>query len=150
MDDEAFRPGTPEVEINRKDGMPAFVSGERGKMGLVVLTNDRIVFTDKTFGGATGNIIGDLAGSAVQAHKDKMAGGGGPRELVRLGDLRGGRLQRRRLIPNLYELTLADGSTFRTHRRLHKKWDQTIRRLLSERHAPTVTDDGDSWHAVPA
>jgi hypothetical protein len=69
---------------------------------------------------------------------------------VRLADLRGGRLQRRRLIPNLYELTLADGSTFRTHRSLRKRWDETIRRLLSERHALTVTHDGDGWRAEPA
>jgi hypothetical protein len=129
--------------------MPVFVSGERGKMGLVVLTNDRIVFTDKTFGGPTGNIIGDLAGSAVQSRKDKKGGGGGPRELLRLSDLRGGRMQRRRLLPNLYELTLADGSTCRTHRRMRKRWDDNIRRLLSERHGLTVADDGAGWRAEP-
>ena len=150
MDDAAFAPGTPEVEINRRDGMPVFVSGEHGKQGEVMLTNDRILFTDKTFGGAGVNIVGDLVASAVQTHKDKKAGGGGPRELVRLPDLRRGRLQRRRLLPNLYELTLADGSTCRMHRKLRKRWDTTIRRLLSERHGLSVDDDGDGWRAEPA
>lgn len=150
MDDAAFRSGTPEVEIGRRDGMPVFISGERGKMGQIVLTNDRIVFTDKTFGGTGASIIGDLAASAVQAHKDKKAGGGGPRELLRLADLRAGRLQRRHLLPNLYELRVADGSSCRTHRRLFKRWDREIRRLLSERHGLTVTEDGDGWRAEPA
>lgn len=149
MDDAVFHPGTPEVEISRREGMPMFVSGERGKMGEVMLTNDRILFTDKTFGATGVNIIGDLAASAVQAHKDKKTGGG-PREILRVTDLRAGRMQRRRLLPDLYELTLADGSICRTHRRLKKRWDETIRRLLSERHGLTVADDGDGWRASPS
>ena len=150
MDDTAFAPGTPEAEIDHRDGMPVFISGERGKMGTVTLTNDRIVFTDKTFGGTGVSIVGDLAASAAQTHKDKKAGGGGPREVVALPDLRAGRLQRRRLVPNLYELMLASGSTCRTHRRLYKRWDEHIRRLLSERHRLRVEGEGEGWRAEPA
>ena len=54
-------------------------------------------------------------------------------------------MQERRLIPDLYELTLADGRTVRIHRKLRKKWDATIRRLLTERHGATVSEDGDAW-----
>jgi hypothetical protein len=50
--------------------------------------------------------------------------------LVRMADLRGGRMQNRLLVPDLYELTDDDGRTVRVHRKLRKKWDATIRRLL--------------------
>jgi hypothetical protein len=57
------------------------------------------------------------------------------------------------MLPDLYELTLTDGSTCRTHRKLHKKWDATIRRLLTERHGAAVVEDartaGAPSHRLP-
>lgn len=70
-------------------------------------------------------------------------------ELVRLPDLRGGRIQALRVVPDLYELTLEDGRAVRVHRKLRKKWDGTIRRLLSERHGAAVIQGGDGWRAEP-
>ena len=107
-----------------------------------MLTNDRLLFVSNKLG-ASGNLIGDLIGSALQGDQKKH-------EVVRIADLRGGRIQTRRLVPDLYELTLADGGRVRTHRKLHKRWDATIRRLLTDRHGATVTDDGDAWRAEPA
>jgi hypothetical protein len=141
VDDAAFAPGTPEVELDRRNGMPVYVQGEKNDMGDLTLTNDRILFVSNKLG-HTGNLIGDLIGSALQGDQEKH-------EIVRLRDLRGGRMQSRRLIPNLYELTLADGRTVRVHRKLRKKWDATIRRLLTDRHAAKVTEDGDAWRAEP-
>lgn len=141
MDDAAFAPDTPEVEIDRRDGMPVFIQGEKNDMGDLTLTNDRILFVSSKLG-STGNLIGDLIGSALQGDQKKH-------EIVRLAELRGGRMQNRRLVPDLYELTLADGRSVRTHRKLRKKWDATIRRLLTDRHDATVTPDGDAWRAEP-
>ena len=137
MDDAAFSPDAPEVEIDRRDGMPLYIEGEKNDMGDLTLTNDRILFVSNKLG-ASGNLVGDLIGSALQGDQKKH-------EVVRLADLRGGRMQTRRLVPDLYELTLADGGRVRTHRKLHKRWDAKIRRLLTERHGATVTDDGDAW-----
>ena len=130
--------------MDRIDGMPVMVDGERGRMGDVVLTNDRILYGEKF--GPTGNLIGDLAASALETRSEKKAGG--PRIAARLADVRAASLQRRRLLPDLYVLTLEDGSRCRTHRKLRKKWDGTIRRLLTERHGLTVVHEGaDGWQA---
>ena len=54
------------------------------------------------------------------------------------------------MLPDLFELTFAEGTTCRTHRKLHKKWDATIRRLLTERHGAEVVEDGpDGWRVEP-
>jgi hypothetical protein len=130
--------------MDRIDGMPVMVDGERGRMGDVVLTNDRILYGEKF--GPTGNLIGDLAASALETRSEKKAGG--PRIAARLADVRAASLQRRRLLPNLYVLKLEDGSRCRTHRKLRKKWDGTIRRLLTERHGLTVVhENADGWQA---
>lgn len=134
-------PGTPEVELDRRTGMPVYIQGEKNDMGDLTLTNDRILFVSNKLG-ASGNIIGDLVGSALQGEQKKH-------EIARLADVRGGRAQSRRLVPDLYELTLADGRTIRVHRKLRKKWDGTIRRLLCERHRAAVTEDGDAWRSEP-
>ncbi|MEA2167381.1 MAG: hypothetical protein QOF76_681 [Solirubrobacteraceae bacterium] len=139
MDEAAFAAGTPEVELDRRDGMPMYLEGEKNDMGDLTLTNDRILFVSNK-AGPTGNLIGDLIGSALQGDQKKH-------EIAHLTDLRGGGIQSRRLIPDLYELTLADGRSLRIHRKLYEKWDSTIRRALAERHGVTVTEDGDAWRA---
>src|SRR3954464_3424098 len=121
--------------------MPLYIQGEKNDMGDLTLTNDRILFVSSKLG-STGNLIGDLIGSALQGDHKKH-------EIVRLTELRGGRMQNRRLLPDLYELTLADGRTVRTHRKLRKKWDADIRRLVSERHGGAVSADGDAGRAEP-
>ena len=141
VDDATFAPGTDEVEVDRRTGMPVYIQGEKNDMGDLTLTNDRILFISNKLG-ASGTLIGDLIGSALQGEQKKH-------EIVRLADLRGGRMQSRRLVPDLYELTLADGRTVRVHRKLRKKWDTTIRRLLTDRHGAKVTDDGEGWRVEP-
>ena len=147
MDDSVFAPGTPEAEINSRDGMPLYMEGEKNRMGQLVLTNDRILMGNQK-GGTTGNLVGDVIASGLQGSIEGKDGG--PLEIARLADLRAGRLRKRRLIPDLYELVLADGRSCRMHRALHKHWDGQIRRLLSERHGMTVTDDDHGWRAEPA
>ena len=148
LNDAAFAVGTPEVEIDRQDGMPIKLEGESGKMGNLTLTNDRILFVHQKFGtSGSESAAGMVLAGALQGRSEQKAGG--PREIVRLAEVRGGRLQHRRLVPNLYELTLADGSTCRMHRKLRKKWDATIRRLVAERHGAAMVEDGeDGWRAA--
>lgn len=148
MDDTVFAPGTPEVEIDRRSGLPVAMEGEKGRMGEVVLTNDRILMGDRVQG--TGTLVGEIAAAAVEAGVQRKAGGPGPHELVRLSDVRGARMQRRRLIPDLYELTLADGRTCRLHRSLRRHWDTDIRRLVAQRHGLAVTEDAEGWRAAPS
>jgi hypothetical protein len=148
LDDAIFAPGTPEVEIDRHDGMPIKLEGEIGKMANLALTNDRILFTHQKFGtSGSESAAGTILAAMLQGRSEQKAGG--PREIVRLAEVRGGRRQRRRLMLDMYELTLADGSTFRTHRKLRKKWDATIRRLVAERHGVAIVEDGDDgWRAA--
>jgi hypothetical protein len=116
-------------------------------MAEIVLTNDRIVFAHETFG-PTGSLVGGVIEAALEARADKKAGGSS--DIARLAELRAASMQRRRMVPDLYMLTRADGSTVRLHRSLRKTWDPTIRRLLSERHGLALSDDGDGWRAEPA
>jgi hypothetical protein len=101
--------------------LPLFVQGEKNDMGDLTLTNDRILFVSNKLG-HSGNIIGDLIGGALEGKQGKH-------EITRLADLRAGRMQNRRVVPDL--------------------WDATIRRLLTQRHGAAVTEDGDAWRAEP-
>jgi len=147
MTDDLYAPGTAEVEIEREKGQPVMVDDERGKLGWVMLTNDRILFTHQKFAaGPGGGALPSLVAGTLQKRSEKKAGG--PREVAALADVRAGTPVKRRMLPDLYELSLADGSTCRLSAKLGKKWSPTIRRLLTERHGRTVVDEGgDSWRA---
>jgi hypothetical protein len=144
MADDAFAPGTPEGELEQRGGIAVSVRGERGKMGTVVLTNDRLLFTQQKFATAGGGVLAAVAADQLQKRYERKSGG--PREVLALAGLRGAGLKRRRLLPDLYEFTLDDGSTCWVSRDLRETWDPTIRRLLAERHQRRVVDDGeDGW-----
>jgi hypothetical protein len=147
MSDDAYAPGTAEVEIEREGGQPVMADEERGKLGWVMLTNDRILFTHQKFAaGPGGGALPALVAGKLQKRSEKKAGG--PREVARLTDVRGGKPVKRRLLPDLYELALADGSTCRLSAKLGKKWSPTIQRLVAERHGRTVVEDGEhAWRA---
>ena len=145
MGDEAFVPGTDEVELEHKSGIACSIRGERGKMGTVALTNDRILFTQQKFGSAQGGVLGAIVADQLQKRSERKAGGAS--EVLALQEIRRARLNRRRFLPDLYEFTLEDGSVCWVSHEMRKKWDPTIRRLLSERHGLSVVDDGDeAWH----
>lgn len=145
MAEEAFAPGAEESEIDRRSGAAVSVGGERGKLGWVMLTNDRILFTQQKFASTGGaGALGALVVDQLQKRSERKAGG--PSEVLKLADVRAAKLKKRRLLPDLYEFTLADGSTCWTSKDIRKHWDSLIRRLLTERHGRTVIDDGaDGW-----
>ena len=146
MGEEAFAAGSAESELEQASGEPVMVGDERGKLGWVFLTNDRILFTQQKFAATgAGGALGALAADQLQKRSEKKSGG--PREVAVLADVRGGGPQSRRFLPDLYELRLADGSNVRLSKKLGQKWEPTIRRLVAERHGRTVTDEGDGWRA---
>jgi hypothetical protein len=143
--DEAYAPSTPEAEVGHRNGAAVSIGGERGKMGTVVLTNDRILFTQQKFAQTgTGGLLGALVVDQLQKRSERKAGG--PTEVFALPEVRSAYLKKRRMLPDLYEFELADGSTCWFSKDIRKNWDGTIRRLLAERHGRTVVDDGeDAW-----
>jgi hypothetical protein len=145
MGDDTYSAGTPEVEIERLKGQPMLLNGETGKLGWVMLTNDRILFTQQKFASGQGGALTGLVTASLQKRSEKKAGG--PREVVVLDRLRSGKPVKRRLLADLYVLEMDDGSTCRLAAKTGKSWSPKIRRLLEERHGRTVVEDpGDSWH----
>ena len=145
MGDEVFTPGTDEAEVEVRKGSAVSIGGERGKMGTVVLTNDRILFTQQKFAqSGTGGVLGALVIDQLQKRSERKAGG--PTEVFALPEVRKAYLKKRRMLPDLYEFELDDGSTCWFSKDIRKHWDGTIRRLLSARPGRTVVDDGDdAW-----
>jgi hypothetical protein len=143
--EDPFAPGAPEAEIERLKGQPVMVDGERGKLGWVMLTNDRILFTHQKFAaGGTAGALGGLVAAGLQKRSEKKAGG--PREVVVLSKVTGAQPVKRRMLADLWELEMADGSTCRLAAKTGKKWDPTIRRLLTDRHGKTVVEEGEgAW-----
>lgn len=144
MGDDLYAVGTPEAELDKATGTPVAISGQRGFMANLSLTNDRLLAVDQKFGSGTGNLLGDLIGAGLQARSEEKAGG--PRVVLTFTDIRRAEMQNRKLLPDMYMFTLADGSTCRIHRKQGKKWNPIIKRVLVERHGKTVADAGDgAW-----
>lgn len=137
--DDAYAPDAPESEIDVAKGCASEVNDERGKMGNLTLTNDRLLF--EPTGPSSGNLIGDLVGSALpQFNQDA-------RVLLTIAEVRGAGIKKRRLLPDLYEFTQADGSTCRLPMKQGRKWEPIVRQLLTERHGRPVSEAGDGWRA---
>jgi hypothetical protein len=138
MSDDPYVAGTPEADVDVAKGCAVEVNDERGRRGDVTLTNDRLLFGNPSSGPVTGNLLGDLAGSLLTGSHD-------PGVLLTLPEVRSGGVRKRRLLPDLYEFTQADGATCRLPMKQGRKWEVLVRRLLTERHGRTVVDDGDGW-----
>ena len=147
MDEAAFSLDAPETELEVRGGEPLMLEGERGKLGTLVLTNDRILFTQKKFVSASGGgALAALVAGGLQRRSEKKAGG--PMEVALIAEIRGGAPAKRKFLPDLYAFTLEAGSGFRVSLKNGERWEPTIRRLLSDRHGRTVSDEGDgAWRA---
>jgi hypothetical protein len=145
MGDEVFTPGSPEAEIDQRKKVLVMPQDERGKIGYVVLTNDRILFSQQKWdAGVGGGALTTLVAQGLNKRADKKSGG--PQEIIPLADVRSIKVIRRRMRGDVYEFTMADGSTCAVDKSAMKHWDDTVRRLLTERHGRSVSADGeDSW-----
>ncbi len=148
MNNTAFLPGGEEVQIDQRSRVLLMQPGQRGKIGFVSLTNDRILFSQQKFDAtASGGVAAALVARGLQKHADKKAGG--PSEVLSLGDIRSAKRIRRPLRGDLYEFTLEDGSTRGIGASAARSWDPTIRRLLTERHGRALSEDGEgAWRVV--
>lgn len=140
-----FTAGSPEAEIERRSKVLVMPAEGRGQISYVILTNDRILFSRQLFASpGEGGLAALVAEGAIQRVYDKKSKG--PAELLALGDVRGAKKIRRPLRGDVWEFTLADGTTCSLGASAAKHWDSQIRRLVSERHGRTVVDDGDgAW-----
>ena len=147
MDEQAFSPEASEIELAVRGGEPLMLEGQRGKLGTLVLTNDRILFTHQKFAAsAGGGVLAVLVAGELQRRSEKKAGG--PMEVAAISEIRGGAPAKRRFLPDLYELRLDDGSSFRISLKQGERWEPAIRRLLAERHGRALSDEGDGgWRA---
>ena len=145
MGEEIYSPGAPEAEIDRRAKALVMPQDERGKIGYVMLTNDRILFTQQKWdAGPGGGALAALVAKGLQSRSEKKSGG--PREIVSLSEVSGIRKIRRRMRGDVYEFTMSDGSTSAVDAKAVKQWNGLILRLLAERHGRSVSEVGeDAW-----
>jgi hypothetical protein len=144
VDDEAFAPGTPEVQLDGVPNQPIWSEGKR-RIGSILLTNDRIMFIKEAGGGPPTGLVAQLLSAPLEilAQANERA-----QVVVPLPEVTRARVVPRRLVADLYELTLDDGSTCRFGKHLQTRWDPIIQRLMSERHNRPVVDEGSSGWRV--
>lgn len=144
VDDQAFAPGTPEVQLDAVPNQPIWSEGKR-RIGSILLTNDRILVIKDAGGGPPTGLVAQLLSAPLEilAHANERA-----QVVVILADVTRARVVPRRLVADLYEFTLADGSTCRFGKHLQTRWDPMIQRLMTERHNRPVVDEGSSGWRV--
>jgi hypothetical protein len=143
VSDQNFAPDAPEVQLDEVPTQPVWVHGKRPRVGSVVLTNDRILFIKSAGAAPQSGLAGQLLSAPLDALAQTLERA---QEVVSLSEMTGAKVVPRRLVADLYEVTLADGSTCRFGKHLRERWELTIRRLLTERHGRSVVDDGDdAW-----
>ncbi len=138
MDEQAFLPGTPQVQLEEVPTVPVWIRDERAKVGSLVLTNHRILFI-KGSGGPPEPLVTQLLSASLEmlARATEHA-----QVLIVLAEIARASVFPRRLVADLHEFTLADGSSCRVGKRLGERWEPTIHRLLTERHQRSVVPDG--------
>jgi hypothetical protein len=139
VDDQAFRPDSPEIQLDEVPTQPVWIQGRRATVGSVVLTNDRILFIKDASGSPQSGLVGQLLSAPLDALAQALERA---QVVVSLPEVTGGKVVRRRLVADLYEFTLADGSTCRFGNHLGERWEQTVHRLLTERHGRSIVPDG--------
>jgi hypothetical protein len=148
MGEELFSPGTPEAEIDRRAKTLVMPEDERGKIGYVMLTNDRILFTQQKWdAGPGGGALAALVAKGLQSRSEAKSDG--PREVVALSEVSEIKKIRRRMRGDVYEFTMSDGSTCAVDAKAIKSWNGMILRLLAERHGRSVSEVGENaWQVA--
>lgn len=139
VDDRAFASDSPEVQLDEVPTQPVWIQGKRSTVGSVVLTNDRILFIRGASGSPQSGLVGQLLSVPLDALAQALERA---QVVVSLPDVTGAKVVPRRLVADLYEFRLADGSTCRFGKHLGERWEQTIHRLLTQRHGRSIVPDG--------
>lgn len=147
MDDDAFRPGTPEVHVHDEATVLMAGGALKNKRGQVHLTNDRLFFTDQRFNpslamGVGGVLAGTLAESLEKLRKEHP-----PMIEFPLTDVT--------RVSHVTKLTVRDiivietGAGENRFANGFKALSPLLRRALTERHGRSVVDDGpDAWRVA--
>jgi len=147
MDDEVFRLGTAETELAQEATVLMGSNTLKNKRGHVLLTNDRVLFTDQRFnptlaGGVGGPFAGMLADALERGRKGKPP----------LLDFPLTEITR---VSHVTKLTVRDilvieagGEEYRFSEG-YATLSPLLRRALTERHGRAVVDDGpDAWRVT--
>lgn len=145
VDEAAFLPGTPEVELEEHRDVLAGQGWP--KMGRALLTNDRIVFVDQKFNegaaAASGGILAGIVAARLQKRHEKK----GPALDVPVTSIT--RVARETKRRNNKILVLELGDTERKLNESYERWEPLLRRLLVERHGGNLVEDGqDAWRVT--
>jgi hypothetical protein len=143
MDDDVFRPGTPEVEL--QDLATVLMAGGpfSNKRGHALLTNDRVLFSDQKFDAAMSTAVGGVLAGALADGMEERRKEHPPMVDMPLTDIT--------KVSHITKLTVRDILIIETRAgetRLangFKAWSPLLRRALTERHGKTVTDGEDAF-----
>jgi hypothetical protein len=146
MGDDAFRPGTPEVQL--QDLATVLMAGGpfSNKRGHALLTNDRVLFSDQKFDAAMSTAVGGVLAGTLASGLEKLRKEHPPMVDMPLTDIT--------KVSHITKLTVRDILVIETaagETRLangFKDWSPLLRRALSDRHGKTVADDGEDAFRV--
>jgi hypothetical protein len=147
VDDEAFTPGAAETELAHEATVLMGGNALKNKRGHVLLTNDRLLFTDQRFnpilaGSVGGPLAGLLAGALESRRKGKP-----PILDFPLTDITRASHVTKLTVRDILVIE-AGGGEHRFSEGYHTL-GPLLRRALTERHDRTVVDDGpDAWRVT--
>lgn len=139
MDDDAFLPGTPEVQLHDEATVLMAGGALKNKRGVVHLTNDRLFFNDQRFDTSLGGLAGTLSEALEKLRKEHP-----PMIDLALTDItRIAHVTKLTVRDILVVETAAGESRFANG---FKTMSPLLRQAITERHGRRVVEDGaDDW-----
>lgn len=144
MDEDAFRPGTPEVELHNQATVLMSSGPLSNKRGNALLTNDRVLFTDQRFDPTLSRGVGGVLAGALAEQLEKLRKERPPMVDLPLTDITRVSHVTKLTVRDILVIETASGETRFANG--FKAWSPLLRRALTERHGRTVAEDGsDAW-----
>jgi len=145
VDEDAFRPGTPETDVAELQTVLMAGGPLSNKRGQVLLTNDRLLFSDHLFNaqGARG-AGGFLAGEVAAFLERRRQEGKPPMFEFPLTDITRVAHEKKLTVRDI--LVIEAGGKEHRFAQGWKAWSPLLRRVLEERHGRSIVDEGsESW-----
>jgi hypothetical protein len=146
MDDDAFRPGTPEVQLQDLGTVLMAGGPFSNKRGHALLTNDRVLFSDQKFDAAMSTAVGGVLAGTLASGLEKLRKEHPPMVDMPLTDITRVSHVTKLTVRDILVIETAAGETRFANG--FKDWSPLLRRALSERHGRTVADDGEDAFRV--
>jgi hypothetical protein len=144
MDDDAFLPGTPEVQLHDEATVLMAGGALKNKRGVVHLTNDRLFFNDQRFNPSLAGGVGGVLARTMAEQLEKLRKEHPPMIDLALTDItRIAHITKLTVRDILVVETAAGESRFANG---FKTMSPLLRQALTERHGRRVVDDdADAW-----